>query len=120
MLILKHLSGNILRIDVPHKLEAGDFSPFGIQVDALIAQHGKVRLLIDATHFDGWNNIPAFSKHMSFIRLHQNDVERVAVLTGHEWQHWLVGVFRLFAHPQVRMFDRHEEKQAVAWLEESA
>jgi len=52
-----------LRILVPKKLEADDFRQIAPQVDSIISQYGKIRLLIDASQFNGWENI-AHSKTM--------------------------------------------------------
>ena len=62
------LSGNALRIVVPDKLKAGDFSQIAPQVDGLISQHGQIRLLIDASGFNGWENLSAFEHHAGFVK----------------------------------------------------
>jgi hypothetical protein len=48
------ISPNSLRILVPEKLKADDFRHIAPQVDAIIGQYGKIRLLIDASQFNGW------------------------------------------------------------------
>ncbi len=58
---------NVLKIVVPEKLKADDFRQIAPQIDSLISQHGKIRLLIDASGFNGWENIVAFEKHADFI-----------------------------------------------------
>jgi hypothetical protein len=35
-------------------------------------------------------------------RLHQErpqEGQRIAAIAGHEWQHWLIGAFKMFVHP---------------------
>jgi hypothetical protein len=110
------LSGNALRIVVPDKLKAGDFSQIAPQIGALISQHGQIRLLIDATGFNGWENIAAFEHHAGFVKNHQRKVERIAVIVAHDWQHWLIGTFRIFVHPEVRAYDKTHEAEALKWI----
>lgn len=110
------ISANTLKITVPEKLKADDFRQIAPQFDSLISQHGKVRLLIDASRFNGWENIAAFENHARFVKSHQQKVERIAVIAGHEWQHWLVGAIRMFVHPDVRAYDKSHENEALQWI----
>lgn len=88
------ISTNALRIIAPQKLTAADFRQLRPQIESLISQHGQIRLLIDASGFDGWENIAAFRAQVGFIRIHQRKIERVAVLAGHDWQRWVIGTVR--------------------------
>jgi hypothetical protein len=110
------ISANTLRIVAPEKLKADDFHQIKPQIDSIISQQGKIRLLIDASGFNGWENIAAFEEHAGFVRTHQHKVERIAVIAGHEWQHWLIGAFRVFVHPQVKAYDKRHESEALQWL----
>jgi len=110
------ISGNVLRITAPEKLKADDFRQIAPQVDSLISQHGQIRLLIDATAFNGWENISAFEKHAGFVKSHQRKIERIAVIAGHDWQHWVIGAVRMFVHPQVKAYDKSHENEALRWI----
>jgi|ERR1700691_1924725 hypothetical protein len=65
-----------LKITVPEKLKAGDFQEIAAQIDSLIKQQGKIRLLIDASNFGGWENISVFKRHIGFVKNHHQKVER--------------------------------------------
>jgi hypothetical protein len=112
------ISANALRIKIPDKLKAEDFRQIAPQIDSLIKSHGKIRLLIDATGFNGWENIAAFETHIGFVKHHQQKIERIAVLAAHEWQHWLVGTIKMFVHPEVRAFNKSQESEALQWIVE--
>ena len=107
---------NVLRIIVPEKLKTGDFRHIAPQVDSLISEHGRIRLLIDASGFTGWENIEALEEHIGFVKNHQQKVERIAVIAGHDWQHWLIGVIRVFVHPEIRAYDKSHESEALQWI----
>ena len=61
------------------------------------AAQGKIRLLVDASNFSGWENIAAFEKHIGFINNHHQKVERIV-------------------NPEVRAYDKGEESEALAWI----
>ena len=110
------ISANALRITLPDKLNADDFGQIAPQIDSLIRQHGKIRLLIDASGFRGWENIGAFETHAGFVKDHQQKIERIAVIAAHDWQHWLIGGFRIFVHPEARAYDKSHEREALRWI----
>ena len=110
------ISGNALRIVMPNKLKADDFRQIAPQIDSLISEHGQIRRLIDASGFNGWENIAAFENHAGFIKNHQQKVERIAVIAAHDWQHWLIGALRIFLHPEVKAYDTSHESEALQWI----
>jgi len=107
---------NALKIIVPDKLKADDFHQIAPQIDSLIRKHGQIRLLIDASGFTGWENITAFESHAKFVKTHQKKIERISVITTHDWQQWLIGAIKIFVHPQIRAFDKSHESNALQWI----
>ncbi len=73
-------------------------------------------MLIDASGFSGWDNIQAFETHARFVKDHQQKIERIAVIAAHDWQHWLIGAFRIFVHPEPRAYDKSHETEARQWI----
>ncbi len=118
MIKAEPISEHVLKITAPEKLTADDFRALGPQVDSIIRQHGKIRLLIDASGCNGWKDITAFETHAVFVRNHQQKAERIAVIVGHNWQHWLVGAVRMFLHPEVRAYEKGQEAEARQWVSE--
>jgi hypothetical protein len=110
------ISDNVLRITAPEKLKADDFRQIAPQVDSIISRYGKIRLLIDASGFNGWENIAAFGNHAGFVKSHQQKVDLIAVIVAHNWQHWLIGAVRVFLHPEVRAYDKGHESEALQWV----
>jgi hypothetical protein len=100
----------------PERLKADDFRQLAPEVESIISKYGKIRLLIDGSRLEGWENIGAFETHAAFVKDHQQKVERIAVIAPHEWQHWLIGAVRVFLHPEVRAFDKNEQGEALRWL----
>lgn len=116
MIKTESISANVLKIVAPEKLKADDFGRIAPQVDSIINQYGKIRLLIDASKLSGWENIAAFEKHAEFVKGHQQKVERIAVIIGHDWQNYVIGAVRMFLHPEVRAYDKSHESEALEWI----
>jgi hypothetical protein len=111
------LAPNILKIVAPTRLSADDFDEMKLLVEPIVREFGSIRLLIDASALQGWDNMAAFEKHAAFVKAHQAKVERVAVIAPHEWQHWLVATVRVFLHPKVHAFDPDQADAAFGWIE---
>ena len=56
-----------------------------IAPDSPISQYGKIRLLIDGSGFEGWENVGAFEHHAEFITTHQQKVDRIALIASRDW-----------------------------------
>jgi SpoIIAA-like len=110
------IADGVLKITVPEKLSAEDFRQVAPQIDSLVQQRGTIRLLVDASHFGGWEDMAAFEKHIGFVKTHHQKVQRIAVIVGHGWQYWVIGTVRLFVHPEIRTFDQSQESEARKWL----
>ena len=110
------IGSNVIRITAPDKLERADFEHLAPVADDLIKKFGTLRLLIDATSLKGWRNVAALQHHAMFVKGHQRKVDRLAVILAHEWQHWLIGAAKVFLHPEVRVYKKNEEREALKWI----
>jgi hypothetical protein len=110
------ISGNVLRVVAPRKLYVEDFQQITPDVDSFISQHGKIKLLVDVSNFHGWSNAAALLRHIRFVKDHHQKVERIAVVGARNWQHWVIGVVRVIAHPEVRAYDKSQQSEALRWI----
>jgi hypothetical protein len=119
MIKFEPIAANALRIVLSQNLTEADFRLLSPQVDAMIDRAGRIRLLIDASQFDGWESFMAFELHSGFVKTHQMFVDRLAVIAGHGWQRWLVDTMRMFLHRDAKVFDPGQEGEAVRWIEDA-
>jgi hypothetical protein len=113
---IETLSPSALKLTMPHKIQAGDFAAVASKVDSMIAGADQVRVLIDASGFDGWEDVAAFETHLAFVRKHVRHIARIAIVVGHDWQRGVVSLVGAFVHPEVRAFEKGELAAATAWL----
>ncbi len=118
MLTIKHNKGSLIEVTIIDTLKAEDFRELGEKADKLIKEHGSIRVLINASGFNGWDNTEAAEKHFGFVKEHNQKVERLAVVAGHMWQYWLAALARMFLQPKIRVFDKDQIEEARAWLKE--
>lgn len=116
MITITPLEGNILQVKISGLLSEADFPALAAQVDPIFRKTGSVRLLADATEFAGWADMDAAAKHFRFVRDHEKKVERIALIAGHAWQHWLAGMASAFVHPEIKVFNAPEAAEAQSWL----
>jgi hypothetical protein len=116
MIKAQPIADGILKVVAPTKLQSGDFAELARQIEPIIRQTGQLRLLIDASDLEGWKDLTSLEEHAAFVKSHQEKVDRIAVIAAHEWQRWLISAIKVFLHPEVRLFQHHQEDDALRWL----
>jgi len=119
MLEVLTAADNVVELALKGTIHATDFTKIEQHVDELIAKHGAIRLLLDASEFEGWQDVNAARTHFLFVKEHHARVERIAVLGDHQWQHWLASAISVFLHPDVKCFGSDEKHSALKWLAET-
>ncbi|WP_172592411.1 SpoIIAA family protein [Nitrosomonas supralitoralis] len=111
-------AGNLIEIKIKNTLQTDDFMALGEKADKLIDEYGSIRVLMNAEDFNGWENTDAAEKHFSFVKAHHVKVERLAIIAGHMWQHWIAAMARVFMHPEIKVFDKNQLEAARNWLKQ--
>ena len=110
-------SGKILIIRVMGKLQKEDYEAFIPQIEKLIEEHGKLRVLFDMHDFHGWS-AGALWEDVKFDLKHFKDIERLAIVGESKWQHGMAVFCKPFTTAEIRYFDRSEFDKARKWIEE--
>jgi SpoIIAA-like len=74
-----HEDGKILVIKLTGKLAKEDYEQFAPEVDRLIKQHGKLRMLVQMHDFHGWT-AGALWQDIKFDLKHFRQIERLALV----------------------------------------
>ncbi len=110
--------GRILRVQVSGKLHKEDYGTFLPEVERLIRQHGKIRILLQLRDFHGWT-AGALWEDIRFDLKHFNHIERLAIVGENKWQHGMAVFCRPFTTATIRYFDHHQLEAAQGWITES-
>jgi hypothetical protein len=108
--------GRVLDVQLSGKLARDDYKEFVPKVDHLIEEHGKIRVLLEMNHFQGWN-AGALWDDIRFDLKHFSDIERVAMVGEKKWQKGMSQFCRPFTTAKIRYFDRSEIDEAREWAE---
>ncbi|HEX3456718.1 MAG TPA: STAS/SEC14 domain-containing protein, partial [Candidatus Baltobacteraceae bacterium] len=101
------------------KLTADSVAQLAQRLDGLIAERGRIRLMIDLTGFGGWENMEALGAHMDqlkFLQQRIQHIDRIAVIAGYPWQHQLFDWISNVVHTQAKVFDKGQDAAATEWL----
>ncbi len=83
-----------------------------------IKRYGKVRVLLVLENYPAADSAESLYEDMRFLKLHAEDIERLAVVGERAWQETWVALFGLFGGMETAYFDRSEKKEAAAWISE--
>ena len=114
IVLLPGTSDNVIGVKVIGKLTAADFIAIVPGIEAIIARHGKVRFLVDLTAFGGWEWHAAWDDFAFGIR-HWGDIEKMAIVTGPEWDDLAANIAGALMHAEVKPYRSPEIKRAWEW-----
>jgi hypothetical protein len=97
------------------KLTKEDYERLVPELDRLIRQKGKIRLLVQMHDFHGWE-AAALWEDLKFDFKHFNDIERIAVVGEAKWEEWMVTFCKPFTTAEIRYFDHDKAAEAKVWL----
>ena len=108
--------GKIVSVTLSGKLVAADYQQFGSEIDRLIQQHGKLRMLVTMHDFHGWT-AGALWEDIKFDFKHFNHLEKLALVGESKWEHGMAVFCKPFTTAKIRYFDQSKADEARAWLE---
>lgn len=107
--------GKVLVVRASGKLTKSDYKHFLPEVERLIRQNGKLRVLFDMHDFHGWE-LGALWEDIKFDMKHFRDIDRLAMIGEKKWQQAMSVVCKPFTSAEIRFFERGEEGAARSWL----
>ena len=110
-------AGQLLQVRVTGKLAAADYKEFAPAVEKLIAEHGKISVLLELHDFHGWE-AGALWEDIKFDVKHFNDIEKLAIVGETDWEKGMAKFCRPFTTAEIRFFSLGQVDQARRWLQE--
>jgi stage II sporulation SpoAA-like protein len=107
--------GKILNIKMSGKLTKEDYKQFVPEVDRLIKQHGKIRVLCQMHDFHGWE-MGALWEDVKFDVKHFAHIERLALVGDKKWEAGMAVFCKPFTTAKVKYFDQAKSKEASEWV----
>jgi hypothetical protein len=113
--LIKENGGRIIEVRVSKKLSKADYEHFVPEVERLIEQFGKIRVLFTMHDFHGWD-AGALWEDIKFDVKHFSDIDRIAFVGEKQWEKGMSIFCRPFTTAQIRYFDAVESEQASEWI----
>lgn len=110
-------SGRVLVVKLSGKLIKADYEHFVPEVERLIRQHGRARLLVEMHDFQGWT-VGALWEDIKFDWKHFSDIERLALVGERKWEAGMAAFCKPFTRATIRYFDQARAEEAMNWLKE--
>lgn len=111
----KDAGKHILVVRASGKLSKEDYGHFIPEVERLIKQEGKIRLLFDMQNFHGWE-AGALWEDIKFDLKHFSDIERLAMIGEKKWEEWMAMFCKPFTSAEIRYFDHDQMAEAQQWI----
>lgn len=114
-----HQTSNTVELTIDGNITTEEFDGFIAKLDAVIKQHGKVRIL---EHIVKLGTIPPSRviQDISFVVRHRKDFERVAVVGDQAWLGLVATLAKPFVAGDLKRFKSEQIDEARAWLEADA
>lgn len=109
--------GRVLTVHATGKLEKPDYLRFVPEVERLIEEHGKVRVLLELSDFHGWT-AGGLWEDFKFDLKHFNHIERLGIVGEARWEKGMAAFCRPFTTAAIRYFERDRADEARSWIEE--
>lgn len=109
--------GDIFAIRVSGKLTHKDYQNFIPQLDNLLADEGRISLLIELDEFHG-ADLDAVKEDFKFISTKKDMFRKIAIVGDKTWQHWMTVLAQPFIKGEVSYFKRQNLADAWNWLRE--
>lgn len=109
---------NLVETHLTGKLAKEDYAHFVPTIEALIQQHGKLRLLVEMHDFHGWTGAAVW-EDVKFDMKHFTDIERIAMVGETKWQHGMAIFCKPFTSAEVQYFDHLQMDEARRWVAET-
>jgi hypothetical protein len=107
--------GKILSVKISGKLSKEDYQRFVPDVERLIKDHGKIRILVQMHDFHGWE-LGALWDDIKFDMKHFRDIERLALVGESKWEKGMAAFCKPFTTAKIQYFDETKLAEAKTWI----
>ena len=114
--LITHEESAMVEVKVTGKLVKEDYARFVPEIEKLIEQQGKLRILFEMVDFHGWE-VSALWEDIKFDVKHFRHIDRLAIVGDKKWEKGMSVFCKPFTSATIRYFDKTDRAAAVAWLD---
>ena len=114
--ILPESTDDCFGFKVSGKVTAGDYAELLPKIDAAIAAHGRINMVVLIDQLEGWDGLDAAKADYKFGTQEYRQVERCAFVSDKKWFKWVVKLMDPFTRrTDEKYFEPAELDQAWGW-----
>jgi hypothetical protein len=117
--LTEEAGGKILKVKISGKLTKEDYQRFVPDVERLIKDHKKIRILLQMHDFHGWE-MGALWEDIKFDVKHFSDIERLAMVGDSKWEAGMAAFCKPFTKAKIQYFDEKKLDEAAEWIKATA
>lgn len=105
-----------IRVTHNHGLSKNDFIEPTQKIDTFLETHDNLQgLVIIADSFPGWKSFDAFLSHLKFVRNHQKEISKIAIVSDSGLLSAMPSIATHFVKARVQNFAIHQVGKASEW-----
>jgi hypothetical protein len=108
-------TGNVLGYEITGKLTEKEFETLSEEFKAVVAEHGRVRLLVRMSQIPRME-LGALAEDLK-LAPYANDIERYAIVSDSTLIEWAQKIGAVFIGGEVRHFEDSQYEEAWRWLQ---
>ncbi len=109
---------NVIEIHLSGKIRREDYDRYVPEIERIISEQGKVRVLVFMEDFHGWD-AGGLWKDIQFDWKHFSDFERIALVGEKSWEKGMAKFCKPFTTAQIRYFTPDQSEDARRWIQEA-
>jgi len=118
LILLPESASDLVCLKAAGKLTDEDCKGMTPRLEAVIAEHGSLRLYADLTEFDGWDWRAAWDD-VAFGIKHWNDISKIALIGDAAWENLAAKITDKITSADVRKFAADQADEALDWIKTS-
>jgi hypothetical protein len=111
-----NISEDVVGYRVKGKVRKEDYEALGLELERLVAEQGKLRMLVDWRGFEGIEPGTVLAD-LQLDMEHSNNIEKLSVVGNHKWEEWLTTLSKPFISGEVKYFDESRTEEAKEWAQ---
>ena len=117
MLTIKKTANRVIRLVIDGEVKQNDIDQAADVMEDSLEEQGKLRLLMEVKHLEGYDSIAAFMKDTQKTFQHYTDFEKIAIVTEEKWLKGVASLGDLINPANIKQFSLTERALAEEWIE---
>lgn len=105
---------SLIEVKLTGKLDEEDYKVFGPELESMIRENGKLKMLVSFEDFHGWT-AGGLWEDIKFDVKHFNDIERLAIVGDSKWEKGMAVFCKPFTTASVKFFPPERLDDARSW-----